>query len=683
MTSSSSLACRDVYQGDASLLQLLNKAGSRIKTISELKALADGVLAGGDLSTPDEWVPLVAEAPSPALTAQLIAFLAMRQSQPRPPSRPQEQRLIALRKTLHENGLTGFLVPHADEYQNEYLPPCGERLAWLTGFTGSAGFAVILAAKAAVFADGRYTIQVQKEVNPQLFDICHLTEKPPLVWLAANLSKHDIIGYDPWVHGVAEIEAFRVACQEAGAVLRPLTHNPLDQVWTERPPLPLGPVTPHTDEIAGQTSADKRQAIAQELVKAKLDLAVITAPDSIAWLLNIRGADVAHTPLPLSYSFLHANGQVDLFIDERKLTGAVRRHLGNEVRLFTPQEFTSALKHYGENKSHIMIDARSAPAAVYEHIKAAGGVILKGTDPCIRPKALKNPTEIAGTKAAHIRDGAALTRFLAWLARTAPAGNLTEMSAAAQLLAFRRETGVLRDTSFTTISGAGPNGAIVHYRVSPETDRPIKNGDIYLVDSGGQYRDGTTDVTRTVLIGAAHLATAEIRDRFTRVLKGHIAIALARFPQGTSGGQLDALARAPLWEVGLDYDHGTGHGVGSYLSVHEGPHRIAKNTAPVPLEAGMIVSNEPGYYKEGAYGIRIENLVTVLPVTVEGGERPLLGFETLTIAPIDQALIEPKLLSVAEKNWLNTYHLRVRHDLTPLVDPETAQWLEQVTQPIS
>ncbi len=291
--------------------------------------------------------------------------------------------------------------------------------------------------------------------------------------------------------------------------------------------------------------------------------------------------------------------------------------------------------------------------------------------------------EIAGTKAAHLRDGAALTRFLAWLAGTAPAGRLTEMSAAAKLLAFRRETGALRDTSFTTISGAGPNGAIVHYRVSPETDRPIRNGDIYLVDSGGQYRDGTTDVTRTVLIGAPHLATAEIRDRFTRVLKGHIAIALARFPKGTSGSQLDALARASLWEVGLDYDHGTGHGVGSYLSVHEGPHRIAKNMAPVPLEAGMIVSNEPGYYKQGAYGIRIENLVTVVPIALAQAERPLLGFETLTVAPIDQALIDPKLLSPAEKSWLNAYHLRVRQELTPLVDPETARWLAQATQPLS
>lgn len=683
MTSSSSSACRDVYQGDAPLMQLLTKAGSGIKTITELETLADGVLAGGDLSSPEEWVPLVAEAPSPALTAQLIAYLALRRGQPKPSSLSQEQRLAALRKTLIGNGLTGFLVPHADEYQNEYLPPCGERLAWLTGFTGSAGFAVVLAKKASVFADGRYTLQVLKEVNSKLFDICHLMETPPSAWLAAHLSKQDVIGYDPWLHGVEEIEAFRAVCQEAGAVLRPVTVNPLDQVWTERPPLPLGPVTPHTNEFAGQTSADKRQLLAQDLIRAKLDLAVITAPDSITWLLNIRGTDVAHTPLPLSYAFLHANGQVDLFIDERKLTSAVRRHLGNEVQILSPQEFTPALKHYGENKSRIMIDARSAPAAVYEHIKAAGGVILKGTDPCIRPKALKNAVEIAGTKAAHIRDGAALTRFLAWLARTAPAGTLTEMSAAAQLLAFRRETGVLRDTSFTTISSAGPNGAIVHYRVSPETDRPIKNGDIYLVDSGGQYRDGTTDVTRTVLIGAVHLATAEIRDRFTRVLKGHIAIALARFPQGTSGGQLDALARAPLWEAGLDYDHGTGHGVGSYLGVHEGPHRIAKNTAPVPLEAGMIVSNEPGYYKEGAYGIRIENLVTVVPITVEGAERPLLGFETLTIAPIDQALIEPKLLSAVEKNWLNTYHLRVRHDLTPLVDPETARWLEQVTEPIS
>lgn len=679
----SSLACRDVYQGDATLMQLLAKAGSRIKAILELEILADGVLAGGDLSSPEDWIPLVAEAPSPALTAQLLAFLALRQQQPRPSSAPQEQRLANLRKILKENALTGFLVPHADEYQNEYLPPCGERLAWLTGFTGSAGFAVILETTAAVFADGRYTLQVQKQVNSKLFNICHLIEMPPSVWLAAHLSKQDIIGYDPWLHGVTEIEALRAVCQEAGATLRAVTRNPLDQVWTERPPLPLGPVTPHPDVIAGQSSADKRLTLAQDLMKAKLDLAVITAPDSIAWLLNIRGTDVAHTPLPLSYALLHASGQVDLFIDERKLTSAVRRHLGNEVQILSPQEFTPALKRHSQNKSRIMIDARSAPAAVYEHLKAEGGIIFKGTDPCIRPKAIKNAVEIAGAKAAHLRDGAALTRFLAWLARTAPAGHLTEMSAAAQLLAFRRETGVLRDTSFTTISGAGPNGAIVHYRVSPETDRPIRNGDIYLVDSGGQYRDGTTDVTRTVLIGKPHPGATEIRDRFTRVLKGHIAIALARFPKGTSGGQLDALARAPLWDAGLDYDHGTGHGVGSYLGVHEGPHRIAKNTAPVPLEAGMIVSNEPGYYKEGAYGIRIENLVTVVPIILEQAERSLLGFETLTVAPIDQALIEPKLLSVAEKNWLNAYHLRVREELTPLVDPETAQWLEQATQPLS
>ncbi|MEZ5648532.1 MAG: aminopeptidase P family protein [Alphaproteobacteria bacterium] len=671
-----------VYQGDMSLLQLLRKANARIKTILELETLVDGVLAGGELGASEDWTALVADTPSSALTDQLHGFLAQRASLPKPLPLPIAKRLDNLRKTLGEEGLSGFLIPHADEYQNEYLPPCNERLTWLTGFTGSAGFAVVLKNKAAVFTDGRYTLQVQQEVDSNLFEICHLIETPPAIWLAHHLSKDDLIGYDPWLHSLSEIETLRTVCQETGAVLRPVKKNPVDQVWRERPPAPLGPVVPHDNRFAGRDSAAKRHELGQTLAKVNLDTAVITAPDSIAWLLNIRGNDVAHTPLPLSYALLHANGQVDLFVDKRKLTSAARRHLGNEVRILSSDEFIPALNHCGEIKSRILVDTRTAPVAVYEYLKIAGSRIIKGTDPCVLPKAIKNSIEIAGTRAAHLRDGAALTKFLAWLARTAPTGQLTEMSAAAQLLTFRRETGALRDTSFTTISGAGPNGAIVHYRVSPATDRALKAGDVYLVDSGGQYQDGTTDVTRTVLIGAPNLASSEIRDRFTRVLKGHITLAMARFPKGTSGGQLDSLARAALWEAGLDYDHGTGHGVGSYLSVHEGPHRIAKNTPAVPLEPGMIVSNEPGYYKSGAYGIRIENLVTVISLDVKGAERPLLGFETLTLAPIDRALIEPSLLSGAEAEWLNSYHSRVQRELAPLLDPATTEWLKQATQPI-
>jgi Xaa-Pro aminopeptidase len=571
-------------------------------------------------------------------------------------------------------------VPRADEHQGEYVPARARRLSWLTGFTGSAGLAVVLPETAAVFVDGRYTLQAEAEVDGALFVRRHLVEQPAADWIGANLKAGQILAYDPWLHTVGEVDRFRAAAEKAGGRLQAVDGNPIDAAWTEQPPPPLAPVVPHELRFAGTSAEEKRRLLAANLVRDQVDTAVITMPDSIAWLLNIRGGDVPHSPLPLSFALLHGDGGVELFIDRRKLVPAVGAHLGNGVTLRDPAEFGPALDRLGAAQRRVQVDPQTAPAWVFERLGSAGATPRRASDPCVLPKACKNAVELDGTRAAHRRDGAALTRFLAWLAREAPKGGLREIAASDRLEAFRREGENFRDLSFDTISGAGANGAIVHYRASPKTEKPLQPGTLYLVDSGAQYLDGTTDVTRTVAIGAP---SAEMRDRFTRVLKGHIALALSRFPKGTTGSQLDALARHSLWDAGLDFDHGTGHGVGSYLGVHEGPHRISKMPNMQALLPGMIVSDEPGYYKTGAYGIRIENLVVVTPVTVAGAERELLGFETLTLAPIDRALVEPALMGGAELDWLDAYHARVHREIAPLVDAETRAWLETATAPIA
>lgn len=585
-------------------------------------------------------------------------------------------RLSRLRAELTRRGLDGFLIPRSDEHQGEYVPPGAERLRWLTGFSGSAGLAIVLKHRAAVFIDGRYTLQVRDQVDMDTFEACHLIDPGWHAWLEEHLWADARLGYDPWLHTIAGVRRLEKIAEKTGAILVPSDDNPLDRIWTDRPGPPLGPVVIQSEDHAGQSSADKLDQIQQTLLKARADATVLTQPDSIAWLLNIRGSDVQHTPLPLSFAIVPADGRPTLLIDGRKLSNAVRAHIEDVADIIEPSEFGSALDHLGAHNAVIRLDAMTTARWIADRIEAVGGRIIEGDDPCTLPKAVKNDVEIAGARAAHLRDGAAVCRFLAWLDREAPKGTVDEIAAAKALEGFRAETGDLKEISFDTISGAGPNGAIVHYRVTTDTNRPLEQNSLYLVDSGAQYVDGTTDITRTIAIGEP---SDDMRRHFTLVLKGHIAIATARFPVGVSGAQIDTLARYPLWQAGLDFDHGTGHGIGSFLSVHEGPQRIAK-TGSVPLKPGMIVSNEPGYYRAGQYGIRIENLELVKPpVSVPGGERELLSFETLTLAPIDRRLIDPTLLSPDEIAWLDTYHSRVLAKIGPLLEGEDKAWLEAVT----
>ncbi len=665
--------------------RLLAKSSSRFDTAGVRDLLA-GVLAAPEGEDPDAWLGLVSGSPSEALQTQLRALKAALRDAWQAPSPNHSARLAALRAVLKRQAINGFAVPHADEHQGEYIPRRAERLEWLTGFTGSAGMAVVLMDKAAVFVDGRYTLQVQSEVDTDLFTPQHLMDQPPTAWIEAHLPAGAKLGYDPWLHTEAQLAALRAAAEKADGTLVPCAKNPLDAVWTDQPAPPIAPIVAHPLDFAGKPSAEKRTEVTEALAKKGAEAGVITLPDSIAWLLNVRGGDVPHTPLPLSFAVLHGDATVEWFVDRRKLTPDLQTHLGNGISIRDPDELGDALDRLGAAGKRVLADPSTAAAWVFQRLDNAGAEIVKDGDPCQAAKARKNPVEIEGACAAHRRDGAALSRFLAWLSSEAPARaangeGLGELEMAEHLHNLRRKNDHFRDLSFDTISGAGANGAIVHYRASPASERRLALGDLYLLDSGAQYLDGTTDVTRTVAIGSP---SAEMRDRFTRVLKGHIAIATARFPGGTTGSQLDTLARAPLWRVGLDYDHGTGHGVGSFLGVHEGPQRISKVPSNVALEAGMIVSNEPGYYKAGAYGIRIENLVMVIEDTAQpGDERPMLAFETLTLAPIDLNLVEPSLLTQDEIAWLDAYHARVREALLPQVDGDTARWLERATRPIT
>ncbi|MGO3930295.1 aminopeptidase P family protein [Rhodopseudomonas pseudopalustris] len=587
-------------------------------------------------------------------------------------------RLAACRAELGRRGLTGFVVPRADQQQNEYVAPCEERLAWLTGFTGSAGLAVVLTEIAALFVDGRYTLQAGQQVDQQAWQIAPLIEPPPESWLAQHLKPGDRLGFDPWLHTSAAAERLAAACTKAGAELIPVDSNPIDAIWPERPQPPLGAVAVHDLSFAGEAEQDKLTRIRAELVKLKADALVLSDSHAVAWTFNIRGADVPHTPLPLSYALVPQHGRPTVFIDERKLSNSARDHLERSAAVAAPETLAEALRALAQDGAAVALDAATAADALTRLIAAAGGRPLRGADPTTLLKAVKNDTEIAGSRAAHRRDAVALARFLAFIDREAASGQLTEIDAVEALESFRRDTGALKDISFPTISGTGPNGAIVHYRVTRSSNRRIARGDLLLIDSGAQYQDGTTDVTRTIAIGEP---TEEMRDRFTRVLRGHIAIARAVFPDGATGAQLDPLARQFLWQAGLDFDHGTGHGVGSYLSVHEGPARIAK-LGTTPLQRGMILSNEPGYYKAGAYGIRIENLELVVAAKVDGAEKPMNGFETLTLAPIDRRLIDVSALSEPELNWLNDYHATVRAEVRPHLDAATRAWLDAATAPL-
>jgi Xaa-Pro aminopeptidase len=583
-----------------------------------------------------------------------------------------EARLSALREQLKRDRLDGFVVPLTDEHMSEYVGAYAQRLAWLTGFQGSAGTAVVLPEEAAIFIDGRYTLQVREQVDPKHWAYVSVAETSVSDWLGEHAARGGRIGYDPWLHTRAWVEAATIALAECGSELIAIDTNPVDAVWPDRPEPSRARLAVHPDQYAGQNSAEKRAAIADWLAARKADAVVLSALDSIAWTFNVRGKDVERTPVALAYALVNADGTADLFVQPEKAGEDVAQHLGNAVRLHDRAEFPKALANFAGKR--VAVDPERAVAAIFERLEQGGAKTLQLRDPAVLAKAKKNPVEIAGHKAAQARDGAAIVRFLHWLSIEAPKGGLTELSAAAKLRAFRDATGVLEDLSFDTISAAGPNAAIPHYRVSEESSLPITMNGIYLVDSGGQYRDGTTDITRTVIVGEP---TPEMRDRFTRVLKGHIAIATALFPKGTRGQQIDAFARRPLWEAGLDYAHGTGHGVGSYLSVHEGPARIATfGGGDEPLAEGMILSNEPGYYKGGEYGIRIENLVLVVKKGVAGAEQHMLGFDTLTFAPIDRRLIEVSMLTEAERVWLNAYHVQVLEKIGPQVEGEVREWLE-------
>ncbi|MHB1303325.1 MAG: aminopeptidase P family protein [Acidiphilium sp.] len=583
-----------------------------------------------------------------------------------------KKRISSLRAALRAQGLDGFIQPRNDEFLGEYVPESAARLAWLTGFTGSAGLAIVLSERAAVFSDGRYTLQLESQTDPEIWERRHIVETPPAAWLK-EAAPGARIGYDPWLLSANAVAAYT----EAGLAMVPIA-NPIDTFWNDRPAPPAGAVVAHGVEYAGETAEAKRGRISAAIGADGADAVLLTDPHAIAWLFNLRGDDLPHTPIALCFALLEKTGDATIFIAPERGPPAVRAQLGPRVAI-APREAMGAAISALRGK-RVQLDPGTAPIRFTQMLAEAGAVAVTGDDPCVLPRATKNATEQAGARAAHRRDGVAMCRFLAWFAKTAPGGGLTELSAAAELRRLRAEAMEFRAESFGAISGAGEHGAIIHYSADAASDRRIGADEVYLIDSGGQYPDGTTDITRTLWTGP-DAPPARLRERFTRVLAGHIALARARFPEGTTGAQLDALARAPLWEAGLDFDHGTGHGVGSYLSVHEGPvsfHRLAK---PVPLAPGMILSDEPGYYEPGEYGIRLENLLLVV-ATELGSRKRFLAFETLTLAPFDRALIEPELLTQAAVAWLDAYHGRVLETLAPSLDDATRQWLEAACAPL-
>lgn len=587
--------------------------------------------------------------------------------------------LPLVRAQMKAQKLDGLYVPHEDAYQNEYLPNGSDRLAWATGFTGSAGAAFIFTKSAIVFVDGRYTEQAKSQLDGRLFASADLGDPGPFGWISTQNLSGQTIGYDPNLVSINALRRLEKSVTAAGATLKALSENPIDAGWAGQPGEPLTKVVPHDLEYAGQSHETKRKQIAAALKKSGADALIIPSPASVAWLFNIRGGDVKCTPLPLGRAILHADGGAELFLRPEKVTDALMSHLGDDIVVRPVNELERRLRKLS-GKS-VSIDPSIATAWFANVLKDCGARMIEEDDPISLPRARKNTVEIAGSKRAHIRDGAALVRFLKWLdSEEVQSGSVTEIEASSKLEACREEGQGLKDLSFESISGAGPNGAIVHYRVNEKTNRNLATGSLFLIDSGGQYLDGTTDVTRTIAIGEP---TQEMRERYTMVLKGHIALSRIRFPKGTTGSALDALARMYLWEHGLDYDHGTGHGVGSYLGVHEGPQRISKLPNSVALEPGMIVSNEPGYYKPGGYGIRIENLQFVTEAAdIPGGERPMLGFEALTLAPLDRRLIETGMLSPAEWLWVDDYHKRVATILADRLVAAEHEWLLKACAPL-
>ncbi len=594
-----------------------------------------------------------------------------------------EARLDALRTELSKRGLDGFVVPISDEHMSEYVGSYAQRLEWLTGFGGSAGSAVVLKDKAAMFTDGRYTVQVREQVDGKLYDYEDVPATSPAEWIAEQAAEGAKIGYDAWLHGIEWAENAEKAFAKKGIELVPVDSNPIDAVWDDRPEASLAPAVPHDERLAGRSSANKRAEIADWLKREGHDATVVSALDSVAWLLNMRGKDVDNTPVALSYVVAHADGTADLFIAPEKVTPELTKHLGNAVTVRPREEFQSALSDLSGKT--VAVDPKHAVAGIFHALETGGAKIVRSDDPTVLPKAIKNPAEQKGHRDAQARDGAAVVRFLRWLSIEAPKGGVDELTAAAKLREYREASGALRDASFNTISAAGPHAALPHYKVDEDSNIPIPPSSIYLVDSGGQYADGTTDITRTVWIGPGE-PSAEMIERNTRVLKGHIQLDMQKFPDRTSGGALDALARMHLWNGGVDYGHGTGHGVGSYLSVHEGPQRISKPGGAfpgteTPLRAGMILSNEPGYYKAGHYGIRIENLVLVVPAEIES-EGDYLGFETLTHVPLDRTLVDKRLLTEAEIDWWNNYHTSVLAILGPQMVGSDLTWLEEQCTPL-
>ncbi|WP_370195753.1 aminopeptidase P family protein [Aurantimonas coralicida] len=590
-------------------------------------------------------------------------------------------RVARLRDGLRADGVDGFIVPRADEHQGEYIPPSAARLEWLTGFSGSAGVAVVLADSAAILVDGRYTLQVRQQVDLDVFEPVASAETP-LADFLKNEAAGKRIGFDPWLHTAGEAKRLRTALESVGGELVALAANPIDRIWNDRPAPPAGRAVIHPESFAGKPAGDKLAELAKTIAEAKADATILTDPSSIAWAFNIRGSDVAHTPLMLGFAILRADGRPTLFVDPAKLDDVVQDHLAALADIDTPEAFEPAVRREASGRT-IGLDPQLAAARLSTIVEAAGGTVAEMPDPARLPRAIKNDGEIAGARAAHLRDGVAVTRFLAWFDRQEP-GTVTEIAAAEKLEAMRAEHAQedgfpLKDISFDTIAGSGPNGAIVHYRVNRDSDRLLREGELFLLDSGAQYQDGTTDITRTLPVGEP---TSEMRRKFTLVLKGMIAIATARFPKGTRGVDLDPLARIALWKAGCDFAHGTGHGIGSYLAVHEGPQSISRRGMAV-IEAGMILSNEPGYYREGAFGIRIENLILTEPATeISGGDIAMHGFETLTLAPIDTRLVAPELMTADEIAWLDDYHRQVRAALGERLDATDRDWLEAATRPV-
>jgi Xaa-Pro aminopeptidase len=591
-------------------------------------------------------------------------------------------RVARLRGQLAADGLDGFIVPRADEHQGEYVPDRAARLKWLTGFSGSAGAAIVLKDRAIIFVDGRYQLQVRQETDPDVFAVESLIDNPPAAWLKENLGRGARIGFDPWLHTISEAKALKASADSVGAELVPVQRNPVDAIWDDQPDPPLAPVEIHPEAFAGELARDKLARLAAAISKDGASHAVLTDPSSLAWAFNIRGNDVPHTPLALGFAILSGEGNHQLFMDGRKFSRTVAAYLTQLADLHEPSEFEPAIAALAKSGAKVALDPALAADRLRALVEENGGTVAAAADPARIPRAIKNAAEIAGSRAAHRRDAAAMAKLLCWLDRQEP-GSIDEIAVVTKLEECRRLTGEetqmpLRDVSFDTISGAGPNGAIIHYRVSNGTNRKLGQGELFLLDSGAQYHDGTTDITRTIPIGEP---SEEMRERYTLVLKGLIGISRLRFPAGTRGCDIDAVARVALWQHGLDYAHGTGHGVGSYLAVHEGPQRIAKSGTE-KLLAGMILSNEPGYYKEGAYGIRLENLILVTPAEpVEGGDIAMHAFETLTLAPFDRRLIKPHLLTRDELHWLDQYHERVLAEVGPMVDGETLAWLEAACAP--